>query len=83
MLKILSRHTLFLASFFTVFCTPVWASPGKSADFAALAGVTPVAVYFWESGRTKPRGRSVEVLSEIRRMGVREAQERLERLEEA
>ncbi len=51
------------------------------AEFALLAGVTPVAVYFWESGRTKPGARSVEVLSKIRKLGVKAAQRRVERLE--
>jgi len=31
-------------------------------DFAARAGVTPVAVYLWESGRTSPKGKSVVAL---------------------
>ena len=51
------------------------------ADFALLTGVTPVAVYFWESGRTKPGPKSVEVLSGIRKLGVKAAQRRVERLE--
>ncbi len=51
------------------------------ADFALLAGVTPVAVYFWESGRTKPGPKNVDVLSEIRKLGVKAAWRRVERLE--
>ena len=49
----------------------------SQADFAVLAGVTPVAVYFWESGRTKPRGASVEALVELRGLSAKEAQKRL------
>lgn len=49
----------------------------SQADFATLSGVTPVAVYFWESGRTKPRGASVEALVELRGMSVQQAQRRL------
>jgi len=50
----------------------------SQAQFATLAGVTPVAVYFWESGKTKPRGRTRESLVSLRAIGVREAMRRLE-----
>ncbi|MEM7249248.1 MAG: helix-turn-helix domain-containing protein [Acidobacteriota bacterium] len=49
-------------------------------ELAALTGVTPVAVYFWESGRTTPRGKSVDALNEVRKMGVRAARERVDKL---
>ena len=52
----------------------------SQAELALLAGVTPVAVYFWESGRTKPRGRSVEVLSEIRKLSPKQARSRADQL---
>lgn len=49
----------------------------SQADFAMLAGVTAVAVYFWESGRTKPRGASVDALVELRGMSPTQARKRL------
>ena len=50
---------------------------------AQLAGVTPVAVYLWESGRTHPRGRSLAALADIRKLGPREAGKRLEAMADA
>jgi DNA-binding transcriptional regulator YiaG len=50
----------------------------SQAQFAKLAGVTPVAVYFWESGRTKPRGRTRAAIIGLRGIGVREATRRLD-----
>lgn len=49
----------------------------SQAQLAALVGVTPVAVYYWESGRTTPRGASREGLLELRTLGVREVKRRL------
>jgi DNA-binding transcriptional regulator YiaG len=37
----------------------------SQAAFGRLVGVTPVAVYFWEAGRTQPRGRSLEELAAL------------------
>lgn len=51
----------------------------SQADFAKLTGVTPVAVYFWESGRTKPRGASVDALVEVRAMSPAAARKRVGR----
>jgi DNA-binding transcriptional regulator YiaG len=42
-------------------------------QFAKLAGVTPVAVYFWESGRTRPRGNRLLRLQELRHMSRQDA----------
>ena len=36
----------------------------SQASFAKLAGVTPVAVYFWESGRTTPSIEKEKVILE-------------------
>jgi len=48
------------------------------AELAKLTGVTTVAVYFWESGKTRPRGRTAEALLSLRSLGVRDARQRLE-----
>ena len=50
-------------------------------ELAALVGVTENAVYFWESGRSRPRGRRKAALVELRRIGVREARRRLAAIE--
>lgn len=52
----------------------------SQTDFARLTGVTHVAVYLWESGRTKPRGKRREALIALRGLGVREARQRLEEM---
>ena len=52
-------------------------------DFARLTGVTHVAVYLWESGKTKPRGSSREAIIGLRGVGVREVRKRLANLDAA
>lgn len=47
------------------------------AEFARLTGVTHVAVYFWESGRTSARGRNLAKLREVERMTPEQAHSRL------
>ncbi len=47
------------------------------AQLAALTGVTPVAVYLWESGRTTPQDSNRAKLLELRRIGAPEAKRRL------
>lgn len=37
----------------------------NQAQFARTAGVTHVSVYFWESGKTKPRGERLARLREL------------------
>lgn len=51
--------------------------------FAQLTGVTHVAVYLWESGKTKPRGSSREAILGLRSLGGREAKQRIEDLNSA
>ena len=50
-------------------------------QFSLLADVTPLAVYLWESGRTKPTGTRVDALVRIRRMNAARAQRRVKRLQ--
>ena len=45
-------------------------------ELAALAEVTPVAVYFWEAGRTTPKPESAERLSKIGAMTPKAAKRR-------
>lgn len=48
-------------------------------DFARLAGVTPLAVYQWESGVFKPKEEKKGVLVALRKLGRREAKRLLEK----
>lgn len=45
----------------------------SQADLGAVIGVTPVAVYLWESGRTSPRGRTLAALADLKKGGARKA----------
>lgn len=52
----------------------------SAASFAALLGVSPLTVYKWESGKTRPRRAQLEVIAAARKLGKREAMARLEEL---
>jgi DNA-binding transcriptional regulator YiaG len=54
----------------------------SQADFAKLAGVSSLSVYQWErkEGRLNLRGATKTKLSELRGLGARKAQKRLEEL---
>jgi DNA-binding transcriptional regulator YiaG len=52
-------------------------------EMARLAGVTPVCIYYWESGRTAPRGHTRTALVSLRQLGRRDAKRRLDELAEA
>jgi DNA-binding transcriptional regulator YiaG len=52
----------------------------SAADYAALVGCSPLSIYKWEKGETTPRAAQREALAEIRGIGKREAQRRLELL---
>lgn len=52
-------------------------------DFATLAGVTPLAVYQWESGVFKPKKEKKGVLVALRKLGRRDARKLLEEMKTA
>ncbi len=54
----------------------------SAADYAKLVGVSALTIYNWESGKTRPRQEQLAQLVAIRGIGKREAQKRLELLEE-
>jgi DNA-binding transcriptional regulator YiaG len=52
---------------------------GLSAnDYARLVGVSPQSIYNWEQGHTSPRPAQIAVIAQLRGLGKREAQARLE-----
>jgi DNA-binding transcriptional regulator YiaG len=52
----------------------------SAANYAALVGCSPLSIYKWEKGETTPRAAQREALAEIRGIGKRDAQQRLELL---
>jgi DNA-binding transcriptional regulator YiaG len=53
----------------------------SASDYAALVGVSPLTIYNWEKGKTRPRQQQVQAWSAIRKLGKREAWRRLDDLE--
>jgi DNA-binding transcriptional regulator YiaG len=52
---------------------------GLSAEaFGALVGVTGQSIYKWEAGKARPRASQMAAIAELRTLGKREAQARLE-----
>ncbi len=52
----------------------------SAADYASLVGVSLQTIYLWEREQTKPRKSQVAALVAVRKLGVREAQRRLEQV---
>src|SRR5438132_9083962 len=52
----------------------------SAAALAKLIGVSALSVYKWESGTTRPRRKQIEAIAQLRGMGRRDAQKRLEEL---
>jgi transcriptional regulator with XRE-family HTH domain len=42
------------------------------AEVAANVGVSSVSIYYWESGRVRPRDRNLSVLCKVLQLPVRE-----------
>ena len=55
----------------------------SAADFALLLGVSSLSVYKWEHGQTRPRQKQLEAIAAARKLGKREAQQRLAELKAA
>ena len=51
-------------------------------EMALLLDVSTLTVSNWETGKTSPSGKNKLAFAELRKMGVREVWDRLERLEE-
>ncbi len=52
----------------------------SAADYARLVGVSPLTIYNWEQGKTRPRKEQLAALVALRGIGKREAQAKLELL---
>lgn len=50
----------------------------SAADYAKLIGVTPLTIYNWEHGKTRPRAEQFAALVAVRGIGKREALSKLE-----
>lgn len=50
----------------------------SAAAVGKILGVSPLSVYKWESGKTRPRARQLEAIATLRSMGKREAQAKLD-----
>jgi DNA-binding transcriptional regulator YiaG len=52
----------------------------SAAEFALLLGVSAQSIYKWEAGKARPRTSQLPMISNLRKMGKREATARLEAL---
>ena len=52
----------------------------SAADYAKLVGVSPLTIYNWEHGKSRPRKEQLAALVAVRGIGKREALARLELL---
>ncbi|MBL8517301.1 MAG: helix-turn-helix transcriptional regulator [Betaproteobacteria bacterium] len=49
----------------------------SAADFGTLLGVSGQSIYHWEQGKAKPRAAQLHAIHAVRKIGKREAKERL------
>ena len=52
----------------------------SAAHYAQLVGVSPLTIYNWEHGKSRPRNGQFEKLLALRGMGKREARAKLEQI---
>jgi DNA-binding transcriptional regulator YiaG len=52
----------------------------SAADFGLLVGATGQSIYAWEAGKAKPRPQALAAIAELRGVGKREVDARLEKL---
>lgn len=55
----------------------------SAADYARLVGVSPLTIYNWEQGKSRPRQEQFTALVALRGIGKRQALARLEQLQAA
>lgn len=49
----------------------------SAADLGKLLGVSAQSVYHWESGKSRPRASQLPAIAEVRKLGKKEAADRL------
>ncbi len=49
----------------------------SASEFGQLIGASAKSVYAWEQGKSRPRAKHLLAIAELRRVGKREAQQRL------
>ena len=52
----------------------------SAASLAKILGVSALSVYKWESGNTRPRRKQIEAIAQLRGLGRRDVQRKLEEL---
>lgn len=52
----------------------------SAREVGLLLEASPLSVYKWEQGQASPRAKHLAAIAELRKMGKREAQKRLEEL---
>lgn len=55
----------------------------SAEEYGKLVGVSPLTIYHWEHGKSRPRRAQLEALVKVRGMGRREALAKLESMEAA
>lgn len=50
----------------------------SAADMGKLIGVTGQSIYAWEQGKSRPRASQLQAIANVRKLGKREALQRLE-----
>jgi DNA-binding transcriptional regulator YiaG len=68
--------------------SPAWVKKHRdklglsAADYGRLVGVSGLTIYNWEKGSSSPRDKQLLAWGEVRSLGKREAQKRLELIED-
>ncbi len=68
--------------------SPKWVAANRgrlelsARDYGLLIGVSPLTIYNWEKGKSKPQLKQREAWAAVRGIGKREAWRRLESLDE-
>ncbi len=53
----------------------------SAADYAALVGVSPLTIYSWEKGRSRPQQKQLQAWGAVKKLGKREAWKKLDEME--
>ncbi len=53
----------------------------SAADYATLVGVSPITIYSWEKGRSRPKQKQLQAWGAVKKLGKREAWKKLDEME--